>query len=39
MGDDPEGNFDFFKGGVVAVVGGGFAWLLGYFLLKFLGVL
>lgn len=39
MCDDPEGNFNFFKGGVVAIVGGGVIWLLGFFLLKFLGVL
>lgn len=37
MGGDPEGNFDFFKGAVVAILGGGIAYLLGYFLLKFLG--
>lgn len=32
MRGDPEGNFDFFKGAVVAIV-------VGYFLLKFLGIL
>lgn len=37
MCDDPEGNFNFFKGGVVAIVGGGVIWLFGFFLLKFLG--
>lgn len=37
MGENED--FRFFVGAVVAIVGGGFAWLLGYFLLKFLGVL
>lgn len=32
-------DFDAFKGIVVAILGGGFAYLLGYFLLKFLGIL
>lgn len=32
-------DFDFFKGAVVAVLGGGVIWMLGYFLAKFLGIL
>lgn len=32
-------DFDAFKGIVVAILGGGTIYLLGYFLLKFLGIL
>lgn len=35
MGENED--FRFFVGAVVAIVGGGVIWLLGFFLLKFLG--